>query len=432
MFQAPKPPPSHDNVFKADHRLVICPQFPTNDPLTAPSDTPDCLVLNVYVPKENLNNTVYPVMVYIHGGDFGTGCSSTVFYNPQYLVTQGVIVVSVNYRLNIYGFLNLGIEDAPGNAGLKDIRAALRWIKENIGEFGGDVDNITVFGQGTGGTAAIMLTMSESTKGLFNKVISQSGSVFTPQAFDPNPLKTAVEFAKTLELKSEDPDELFELFDTTSIIKVEEALSKQMNAKSVFLPSVEEAFDDEEAFLTDTPFNILKDGLKNPVPVIIGLNTVEGLTKILDFFTITSEMDRILHDDMSVLNCKSFAANADEREEFYKTIKDTYFSNATTEENVIGGLINYHSDFSFVGPISLTADMYANITGLPVYQYIFNYIGNRNIGRILTNSSLPATTNRDELYYIFELERFPLPMDEDDARMITFMSQMWTNFAKFG
>ncbi|KAJ0169564.1 hypothetical protein K1T71_014749 [Dendrolimus kikuchii] len=323
-------------------------------------------------------------------------------------------------------------EKHESNAGLKDIRAALRWINENIGEFGGDVDNVTVFGQGTGGTAAIMLTMTETTKGLFHRIISQSGSVLTPQSFDPNPLKTAIEFAKTLELNSEDPDELFELFDTTPLIKIEEELMKQMNAKSVFLPSVEKEFDDEEAFLTDTPFNILKEGLKNPVPIIIGLNTVEGLTKTLDFFTITSEMDRILHDDISVLNCKSLTPSEDDKEEYYKTIKDTYFSNATTEESVIGGLINYHSDFSFIGPISLMADMYANTTKLPVYQYIFNYIGNRNIGKILTNSSLPATTNRDEVYYIFELERFPLPIEEEDARMITFMTQMWTNFAKTG
>lgn len=432
-LQAPSDPPSYPGIYKADNRAVLCPQFPTNDPLAAPSDNEDCLILNVFAPH---TNSSLPVMFYIHGGDFGIGSSSPVFYGPQYLVSHNVVLVTVNYRLNAYGFLNLGINEAPGNAGLKDIRAALRWVKNNIKNFNGDPDNVTVFGQGSGGIAAIYLTFSESTKGLFHRIISQSGSLFTPQSFDANGLATASQVAKSLEVISSDPDELLELYSEVKVSKLEEAIGKQMNAKSVFLPTVEEAFEDEEPFLIDTPYNILASGLKHtcfhPVPAILGINTVEGLTSTLDYNTITSQMDRIKNEDFSALDQKSFIVPKNEREEFRTIVKDTYFANTTSDEALIGGLINMNSDFSFVGPMNLFSEMYSNSSNLPVYNYIFNFIGNRNLGRLLTNTSLPATANRDELFYIFELERLPLPMDEDDARIITFMTMMWTNFAKFG
>lgn len=404
--------------------------------MAAPSDTEDCLVLNVFTPTGFLSNTTFPVMVYLHGGDFGTGSGSPSFYGPQYLVSHGVVVVTVNYRLNAYGFLNLGVKEAAGNAGLKDIRLALRWIRDNIRNFGGDVDNITVFGQGSGGVAAIYLTLSASTKGLFHKVISQSGTLFSPQSFDARPLQTASQVAKALGVSSTNPKELLKLYKETPIIKVEEAIAKQMNPKSVFLPSVETA-SDHDPFLIDTPYNILAAGKNHsafhPVPAIIGLTTVEGMTTTLDYNTIISQIDRIKNEDFSALDQRSLDVPAAEKLEIRKLLQETYFGNGTSsDEIIVGGLINMNSDFSYVGPMSLFSDMYHNSSGLPVFEYIFDYIGNRNLGRLLTNTSLPATTNLDELFYIFELERLPLPMDENDARIVTFMTMMWTNFAKYG
>ncbi|XP_032528324.2 acetylcholinesterase-like [Danaus plexippus] len=433
-FRAPSPPPSFTGVYLANNPNVLCPQFPTHDPLAAPSDNEDCLVLNIYVPS--FLNSTFPVMVFIHGGDFGIGSGSKSFYGAQYLISHGVIVVTLNYRLNAYGFLNLGIPDAPGNAGLKDIRAALRWLQDNIANFNGDPDNVTLFGQGSGGLAAIYMTMSDTTQGLFHRVISQSGTPFAPQSFDPRPLRTASQIAKSLGLISEDPDALLRLYSETPVDEVEEAIAKQMNARSVFLPSVEEIFDDEEAFLVDSPYNILTLGKEhkafNPVPMIISVNTVEGLTSTLDYYTITSQMDRIKNEDFSALDQRSLVVPKKEREEFRKTLTETYFTNITSDEALVGGIINLNTDFSYVGPVSLFAEMYSNNSNVPIYQCIFSYIGNRNLGRLLTNSSLQATANRDELFYVFELERLPLPMDENDARIVTFMTMMWTNFAKYG
>ncbi|XP_045525288.1 acylcarnitine hydrolase-like [Pieris brassicae] len=427
-FRAPAPPESFTGIYKADNRAVLCPQFPTYDPLAAPSENEDCLVLNVFTPA--FINSTCPVMVFLHGGDFGVGSSTPIFYGPQFLISHGVIVVTVNYRLNAYGFLNLGIKEAPGNAGLKDIRAALRWVQKNIKNFRGDPNNVTVFGQGSGGVAAIYLTMSPSTKGLFHRVISESGSPFSPHVFDHSPLKTASHLAKSLSMKSEDPKTLLKLYRDTQISKVEEAIGNQMNAKSVFLPSVEKVYKDEEPFLTDTPFNILSNRPEyfHPVPAIIGINTVEGLSSILDYNTVTGQMDRIHHEDFSALDQRNF--NPEDKEDFRNMLRDTFFSEISNDEALVGGLVNLNTDFCHVGPMSLFADLYGNNTDL--YQYLFSYVGNRNLGRILTNSTLDATANLDELFYVFDLDRLPLEMDENDARIITFMTQMWTNFAKFG
>ncbi|GBP13597.1 Juvenile hormone esterase [Eumeta japonica] len=434
-FKAPTEPPSFPGVYKANVRAVVCSQFPCGDLLAAPSDNENCLILNIYTPLNCLTNVSLPVMVFLHGGGFGVGSSSPSFYGPRYLVGHGVIVITVNYRLNAYGFLNLGIPEAPGNAGLKDVRSALRWINRNIGNFGGDPDNVTVMGQGSGGTAAIYLMLSESTKGLFNRIISESGSIFTPQSFDPDPLETASHLAKTLGVNVKKPEELLRIYRDTSIADVEEAISKQMNPKSVFVPTLEKIFDDEEPFLIDTPFNILAAGKDhrsyNAVPAVLGTNTVEGLTCTLDYNTITSQIDRIKNEDYSALDQRSLRVPKDSKEEVRKILRDTYFSNISTEEAVIGGIINMNTDFSFVGPMTLLSEFLGN-QSQTVYSYIFDYNGGRNLGSLLTNSSLPATAHLDDLFYVFDIELLSLPIDENDARIIAFMSMVFTNFAKYG
>lgn len=119
-----------------------------------------------------------PVCVWIHGGGFVTGSSSTVFYGPDLIVEKDVIMVSFNYRLGIFGFLSLkdpklGI---PGNAGLKDQTMALKWIKENISFFGGDPNNITIFGESAGSGSVHYQLISNLSKGLFKKAVAMSGT----------------------------------------------------------------------------------------------------------------------------------------------------------------------------------------------------------------------------------------------------------------
>jgi para-nitrobenzyl esterase len=142
----------------------------------------DCLRLNVWTPKLN-GGKKRPVMFWIHGGGFFSGSSQEhPSYDGENLCKLGdVVVVSINHRLNVFGYLDLsdyGKQYASsGNVGMLDIVASLEWVRDNIANFGGDKDNVTIFGQSGGGTKVITLMAMPSAKGLFHRAISQSNSI---------------------------------------------------------------------------------------------------------------------------------------------------------------------------------------------------------------------------------------------------------------
>src|SRR6188768_1155589 len=140
----------------------------------------DCLVLNVFTPSVN-DGRKRPVMVWLHGGGFVAGSSGFTVYEGQNLVNmRDVVLVHLNHRLNLFGFLYLGDlggdRYADGNAGMLDIVAALEWIRGNIASFGGDPGNVTVFGQSGGGSKVSTLFGMPAAKGLFHRGIAMSGS----------------------------------------------------------------------------------------------------------------------------------------------------------------------------------------------------------------------------------------------------------------
>ncbi|XP_015472384.1 bile salt-activated lipase-like [Parus major] len=156
----------------------------------------DCLYLNIWVPQGRRQiSTKLPVMVYIYGGAFLVGGSQGANFLDNYLydgeeiaVRGNVIVVTINYRLGPLGFLSTGDENLPGNYGLKDQHMAIAWVKRNIKAFGGDPDNITIFGESAGAASVSLQTLSPKNKGLFKRAISQSGVGVCSWAIQRDPL----------------------------------------------------------------------------------------------------------------------------------------------------------------------------------------------------------------------------------------------------
>ncbi|WP_158256799.1 carboxylesterase/lipase family protein [Pseudomonas sp. MYb185] len=175
-FSAPQPPPERDALLVADQYATPCLQAP-NLFETAPSSE-DCLYLNVYTP--DLDGE-YPVMVWIHGGSLENGSGGPT-YDPQRLVERGITAVTINYRLGVPGFLahpalsDESPENESGNYGIMDQQAALAWLRANIGQFGGDPANITLFGESAGGHSVLTHLVSPGSSELFDKAIVQSGS----------------------------------------------------------------------------------------------------------------------------------------------------------------------------------------------------------------------------------------------------------------
>ena len=145
----------------------------------------DCLYLNVWTPAKTPRDRV-PVLVWIYGGGFSFGSTSTPVHDGEHLARKGVVLVSINYRVGSLGFLahpELTAESphhASGNYGLQDMIAGLQWVKRNIAAFGGDPDRVTIFGESAGGIAVSMLCASPEAKGLFRGAISESGGSFGP------------------------------------------------------------------------------------------------------------------------------------------------------------------------------------------------------------------------------------------------------------
>ena len=136
-------------------------QFPAG-PLDMGGDE-DCLFLNIYTPGLTGSR---PVMVYIHGGAFIGGSGESWTYGPSYFMHENVVIVTINYRLGILGFLSTGDAAAQGNYGLKDQAESFRWVKKNIAAFGGNPDDVTIFGESAGSASVNYQILSRGSTGV--------------------------------------------------------------------------------------------------------------------------------------------------------------------------------------------------------------------------------------------------------------------------
>ncbi|HFZ8994949.1 TPA: carboxylesterase/lipase family protein [Citrobacter freundii] len=214
-WQPPRPAASWTTPRKANALANRCPQNADLGGFAEAGGSEDCLYLNVYRPAgESKTGKKLPVFVWIHGGALQVGQGGD--YNPDRIVSQEKsLVVTLNYRLGVLGFLAHPALDSEGhksgNYGLMDQQAALRWVKQNISVFGGDPDNVTIAGESSGGNSVMAHIVAPESAGLFRHVIAMSGAgVMTryPAFGAPRPLKvareTGVAFAKALGCKDND------------------------------------------------------------------------------------------------------------------------------------------------------------------------------------------------------------------------------------
>ena len=234
-----------------------------------PEKSEDCLYLNVWTPA-NIGTQKLPVLVYFYGGGFKAGDGSEYRYDGENMArNHGIVTVTVNYRLNVFGFFaypELTKEspyNASGNYGLLDQVQALRWVKQNIAAFGGDPDKVTIGGESAGSMSVSGLMASPLTKNLFRSAIGESGGLFGPKT--PDPLSRAeekgVKFAELLGANN-----LRELRDMPA-----DSLLKATAQKGA--PDFSTSVDGY--FLPETPEKIFSEGKQAHVPLLVGWNSEE-------------------------------------------------------------------------------------------------------------------------------------------------------------
>uniref|UniRef100_A0A1L8D6J4 Carboxylic ester hydrolase n=1 Tax=Plutella xylostella TaxID=51655 RepID=A0A1L8D6J4_PLUXY len=416
-FKGPLPAPQWSDILDAQDEFIVCPQA---GDIYKDIAQEDCLVASVFTP--NTNETNLPVMVNIHGGGYAAGYGN--LEKPYSIVKEGnVVAVTFNYRLGIVGFLCLGTEDVPGNAGLKDMVALLRWVKENIRSFGGNPDDVTIDGCSAGSSAVDLLVLSETTKGLFTKVIAQSGSSISTWSVQQNPIEVAKAQAIRMNFSNaNDIGALEDFFKGSSI----ESLTKDSfwegkDSSFQFVPCIERDLE-SEAVLKTAPFDILKQGTYEKYPTLTGFSNMEGLFRMPVYDRWIDEMVADLSDYLPE-DLKFETQN--ERKAVADAARELFFSKLNTDRKM--GFIDYFSDVLFTYGVHRALSLQVEAGNENMYFLEFDFVpesGN-------PTAEPPVGANHcDHTQMVLD---GPNASNTSDYHLIKkSMVQLWVNFIKTG
>ena len=377
----------------------------------------DCLTINVWT-RADLVNERRPVLFWVHGGGLEGGSGSE--QTGGLLTEKGAVLVTFNYRLGRMGFLahpELSAESpkgVSGNQGFRDQIAALGWVHENIAQFGGDPDNITIFGESAGSTSISVLQASPMARGLFHRAIGQGGAAFHPlpdrlvdKPYAPAGETVGKMFAQALAGDSGDVS-LSALRALPAERIVEVARSSPVFSTYEGLPIVDgEVLPDEIA-------NIFARGEQADVPTLIGSNANEGAA-LIEYFTgfLGEGVEGFTRFKMAFLR-----EATDEIDEIYS---------ADDPQGVMQSWQDLFTDVTFTYPMRRWAREMANVES-NVYLYLFNWHPPVAAGREKYKSFHGA-----ELGYVFgQLTMFGAKPDESDRAFSELMAETWVRFAVTG
>ncbi|MEV6134820.1 carboxylesterase family protein [Nocardia sp. NPDC051990] len=408
-WQAPQQPSAWEGTRDATQSGPVCiqPQAPEMPENVAQSE--DCLTLDVTAPAGQ--NKKRPVLVWIPGGGFITGAGS--IYDPARLVRSGdIVVVTVNYRLGIFGFYSHP-ELGDSNFGLQDQVAALRWVRANISQFGGDPDQVTLAGASAGAMSACTLMTSPPARGLFQRAIVQSGSCRTSHpagAFGDG--VGAISSWQPLSTIQSAGHDLAQQLSCPDVSCLRGKTTEELLPYTAMFPLV--AFGTE--LVPDEPAEAFAAGRQANVPLLQGNTNDEHVEFILGVYP-----DGITTDQYSKLLRTAFESAAAEVEQQYP---------ATEFKSPIAAASRVLSDRDWICPSWQSGRQHAEKA--PTYSYVFtDPTAPTPAGNPLPEIVQPATAHGSDLYYVFDFPDGPQLTSEQQSLAAQLVGY-WTAFVRTG
>jgi para-nitrobenzyl esterase len=419
-WQPPRPAAAWDGVRDATSFGPRCLQGQIFSDIVFTDLSEDCLTLNVWTPAKTGSDRL-PVMVWIHGGGFQAGAGAEPRHDGEPLTRKGIVLVTINYRLGVFGFLahpGLTSESerkASGNYGMLDQVAALQWVRDNIAAFGGDPGNVTIFGESAGSFAVSGLMASPLARGLFHKAIGESGAMFTrgTGALALRPLADAeqqgVKFAAALGADS---------IAALRAKPADEVLKAALKVQPWFSPNVDGYFLQEDVAAT------FAAGRQAAVPLLAGWNADESRA------VVTLAKQKPTAESFIADIRKRFGDDADSILKAYP---------AATDAEAVESAAALASD-QFIGYTTWRwIEAHRQTGGAPVYRYMFDRKIPIEPDRVVNGMPVTArdigARHAGEIEYVFGTLALSLPnvpWEAADRQLSDAMMTYWSNFARSG
>ncbi|KAK0172171.1 hypothetical protein PV328_005520 [Microctonus aethiopoides] len=389
----------------------------------------DCLYVNVVAPKPRPTNAA--VMVWIFGGGFYSGSATLDVYDPKTLVSEeNVILVSMQYRVASLGFLYFGTADVPGNAGMFDQTMALQWVRDNIAAFGGNPDNVTLFGESAGAVAISLHLLSPLSRHLFNQAIMQSGSPTAPWAI----ISREESIIRGLRLAEavgcpHDEKNLQAVIDCLITVDPVDIVNNEWGTLGIcefpFVPVI------DGAFLDETPQSSLITSSFKKANILMGSNTEEGFYFIIYYLTELFRIDgtedvKVTREEFirAVTELNPYVNQIGRHAIVYEYTNWLHPDDPDVNRDAIDKIVG---DYQFTCNVNEFAGRYAE-TGNSVYMYYYKH---RSV-----NNPWPRWTgvmHADEISYIFGEPLDPSKhYTKEEIQLSKRMMRYWANFAKTG
>ncbi len=413
-WKAPKPAPRWKGVRAATEFGARCMQASIYSDMqfhdSGPSE--DCLYLNVWTPAPSAKAHL-PVMVWVYGGGFGAGATSEGRQNGQNLAKKGVVVVSMNYRLNVFGFFataELAKEsdrNAAGNYGLLDQVAALEWVHKNISSFGGDPANVTIFGESAGSFSVSALMAAPLAQGLFHRAIGESGAYFSTTL--PLESLAASEATGTKFAESIGAHSLADLRAKPAAALMDAAAKQK---EIWFAPNI------DGYFLPQSVRDIYAAGKQSHVALLAGWNHDEGGAGSI-----------FEKDPQTAANFAAYAQKhyGDKSADFLKLYP------AATDEQAVRSAQDLSGDQFIAFSTWKWLEMQGATGGSTLYRYQFDDAPPAPLKPPADGEGPHGAYHSAEIEFVFgALASKDLPWRPEDKALSDQMSTYWSNFAKTG